>query len=557
MGDDAYKAGKLDDAIQSYTEAINLDDTNCVLYSNRSAAYLKKGEAESALGDAESCLKIDPSFIKGYSRKAAALQATKRYKEAADTLKAGLDKDPDNELLAKELKDVVQEQKLVSSTRARRASVIQSQSTKKKASEAESISDFVKLSRFTLEFEIAAMQAQLMLLNSLAEKSDEEKLKMLFSILDKDGDGYIDAQELSDGVRKNNADFSFAESLDRAIDLVAVFDTDKDARLNLLEFQTFVEDMLENLGATFHEFSEFLIMQMLFSEGNDMAEELAGAIVAPVIDEEVKARGEFYNALVDKRMLALFMLFDLDHDGSVDFVEVALGLHKLTGDMESSSVAAVGCLLTFDEDESRSLDYVQFAKLILNMAAASDKKFEEVADELTISMCDAQVITGAELKELAVADTLYNAALDEAEAQRDALEAIGALQYTKLHKLFDLWDTDHDEFIQFDELVVGMRKFQDAMDIEESVQDAALVMLGFDANNDQKLDRVEFAVALTSYARELEVDPVDLIDFMVVVSALADDDELEKEYLKAIAPSVTEQIASVQDKLNNMALLEG
>jgi hypothetical protein len=69
--------------------------------------------------------------------------------------------------------------------------------------------------------------------------------------------------------------------------------------------------MLANLGATFHEFSEFLIMQMLFSEGNDMAEEMAGAIVAPVIEEEVKARGEFYNALVDKRMLALFMLFDL------------------------------------------------------------------------------------------------------------------------------------------------------------------------------------------------------------------------------------------------------
>jgi Ca2+-binding EF-hand superfamily protein len=76
------------------------------------------------------------------------------------------------------------------------------------------------MTRFALEFEIAAKQAQLMLLNSLAEKSDEDKLKMLFSILDKDGDGFIDAQELSDGVRKNNEDFTFAESLDRAIDLV-------------------------------------------------------------------------------------------------------------------------------------------------------------------------------------------------------------------------------------------------------------------------------------------------------------------------------------------------
>lgn len=533
-----------------------MDDTNCVYYSNRSAAYLKKGEAASALGDAESCLKIDPDFIKGYSRKAAALQAMKRYKEASDALKEGLAKDPSNELLAQELKNVAQEQKLVASTRARRASLIASQSTKTKATQADSISDYVKLTRFALEFEIAAMQAQLMLLNSLAAKSDEDKLKMLFSILDKDGDGFIDATELSDGVRKKNANFSFADSLDRAIDLVAIFDTDKDAKLNLAEFQFFVEDMLENLGTTFHEFSEFLIMQMLFSDGNDIAEEMAGAIVAPVIEEEVLARGEFYNALIDKRMLALFMLFDLDHDGSVDFIEVALGLHKLTGDMEGSAVAAVGCLLTFDEDESRDLDYVQFAKLVMNMAAASDKKFEEIADALTIAMCDAQVVTEEELQELAVAGALFKAALDEADAKKEALEAIGALQYTKLHKLFDMWDSDHDDSISFDELVVGMRKFQEAMSIEESVQEAALVMLGFDENNDQKLDRVEFALALTQYAKAAQVDALDLIDFMCVVSALADNDETEKAYLKAIAPSVTEEIAAVQDKLNDMALLE-
>jgi Ca2+-binding EF-hand superfamily protein/Arc/MetJ-type ribon-helix-helix transcriptional regulator len=557
LGDDAYKAGKLDDAINAYSEAIKLDESNCIYYSNRSAAYLKKGEAESALGDAESCLQVDPSFIKGYSRKAAALQAMKRYKEAADALKAGLTKDPDNEMLAKELKDVLQEQKLVASTRAHRASVIQSQSSKKKATQADSISDFVKLTRFSLEFEIAAMQAQLMLLNSLAEKSDDEKLQMLFSILDKDGDGFISATELADGVRKNNQDLSFSESLDRAIDLVAVYDKNKDAKLNLFEFKIFIEDMMENLGTTYHDFAEFLIMSMLFSDGNDAAEQLAGEIVAPVVEEEILARGEFYNALVDKRMLALFMLFDLNQDGVVEFAEVALGLHKLTNDMESSAVAAVGCLLTFDEDESRSLDYVQFAKLIMNMAAASDKKFEEVADELTIAMCDAQVVTAKEMEELIVADELYNAALDEAEAQREALEAIGALQYTKLHKLFDLWDTDHDNYIALDELVIGMRKFQEAMEIEESVQQAALTMLAFDENSDQKLDRVEFALAITNYAKALEADPLDLIDFMVVVSALGDDDATEKAYLKAIAPSITEQIAAVQDKLNDVALLEG
>jgi Ca2+-binding EF-hand superfamily protein len=555
QGNEAYEAGKLDEAIAAYTKAIKLDESNHVYYSNRSAAHLKKGEASLALDDAESCLELSSGeFAKGYSRKAGALQAMKRYKEAAEVLKVGLDKFPGEEQLAVELENVVKEQKVVSSSRARRASVIASQSTKKKATEAESVSDFVKLSRFALEFEIAAMQAQLMILNSLAERTDEEKLKMLFGILDKDGDGFIDAVELSDGIRKHRDSFSFADSLDRAMDMVAVFDTDHDAKLNISEFQKYIETMLEEMGATFHELSEFIIMQMLFSEGNDAAEELAGAIVSLVVDEEVKTRGEFYNALVDKRMIALFQLFDLDHDGQVDFVEVALGLYKLTDDMEGSTTAAVGILLTFDEDESRSLDYVQFSKLIMNIAASSDEKFEDIADALTLQMCKGvQVLTTEDLACLAVLDELYNAALDEADAQREAIEAIGALQYSKLHKLFDLWDADHDGFIQFDELVVGMRKFQEAMDIEESVQAAALVMIGFDANGDQKLDRIEFSIAMTNFAKVIEVDSHDLIDFMCVVSALADDDETEKAFLYSIAPQITKQIASIQNNL----LLEG
>jgi hypothetical protein len=98
-----------------------------------------------------------------------------------------------------------------------------------------------------------------------------------------------------------------------------------------------------------------------------------------------------------------------------------------------------------------------------------------------------------------------------------------------------------------------MRKFQEAMDIEESVHSAALVMIGFDANEDQKLDRIEFAVAMANFAKALEVEIHDLIDFMCVVSTLADDDETEKAYLKSIAPELTKQIAAIQGNL----LLEG
>jgi DnaJ homolog subfamily C member 8 len=54
------------------------------LYSNRSAAYLANSEVSKSLKDARKCLEIDPAFVKGHSRLAAALFALKRYDQAKD-----------------------------------------------------------------------------------------------------------------------------------------------------------------------------------------------------------------------------------------------------------------------------------------------------------------------------------------------------------------------------------------------------------------------------------------------------------------------------------------
>ena len=73
----ALQAGNPSEAIEFYTKAINLDGANHVYFSNRSAAYLKKGDAHNALEDAVSCLGLNPEFAKGYSRKGAALHSLK------------------------------------------------------------------------------------------------------------------------------------------------------------------------------------------------------------------------------------------------------------------------------------------------------------------------------------------------------------------------------------------------------------------------------------------------------------------------------------------------
>jgi len=85
----------MDEAIEAYSKAIALEE-NHIFYSNRSAAYLTKGDAEKALADAITCLELNPDFVKGYSRKGAALQGLKQYAAAVQALEDGLAKFPEN-----------------------------------------------------------------------------------------------------------------------------------------------------------------------------------------------------------------------------------------------------------------------------------------------------------------------------------------------------------------------------------------------------------------------------------------------------------------------------
>lgn len=67
-GNAAMSAKKYDEAIASYTKAIELDPTNAVYYSNRAAAQSSKGSHDEAILDAEKAIEVDPTFVKAYHR---------------------------------------------------------------------------------------------------------------------------------------------------------------------------------------------------------------------------------------------------------------------------------------------------------------------------------------------------------------------------------------------------------------------------------------------------------------------------------------------------------
>ena len=58
QGNEALKAGKYDEAIGFYSDAIAIDSSNKAYYSNRSAAYAHKKDFSSALVDGMKCTEV-------------------------------------------------------------------------------------------------------------------------------------------------------------------------------------------------------------------------------------------------------------------------------------------------------------------------------------------------------------------------------------------------------------------------------------------------------------------------------------------------------------------
>ena len=64
-GNKAYAKKDYSAAIQFYSEAIELDPSNHVYYSNRSASFLEAGRFKEAKLDGERCIAMGPTFVQG------------------------------------------------------------------------------------------------------------------------------------------------------------------------------------------------------------------------------------------------------------------------------------------------------------------------------------------------------------------------------------------------------------------------------------------------------------------------------------------------------------
>lgn len=111
-GNTFFKNKQFEQAIQKYTEAIELDPNDVTFYSNRSACYAALGKWQEAAEDGRQCIITDKSFVKGYFRSALALQNLGNLEGALDSIKRGLGVDSQNADLKKMSREIEEQQRL-------------------------------------------------------------------------------------------------------------------------------------------------------------------------------------------------------------------------------------------------------------------------------------------------------------------------------------------------------------------------------------------------------------------------------------------------------------
>uniref|UniRef100_A0A170YAY8 Stress-induced-phosphoprotein 1 n=1 Tax=Triatoma infestans TaxID=30076 RepID=A0A170YAY8_TRIIF len=95
-GNELFKNGDYAEAVKYYTEAIKRNPDDAKYYSNRAACYTKLAAFDLGLKDCDTCLQLDPKFIKGWIRKGKILQGMQQSGKAISAYQRALDIDPTN-----------------------------------------------------------------------------------------------------------------------------------------------------------------------------------------------------------------------------------------------------------------------------------------------------------------------------------------------------------------------------------------------------------------------------------------------------------------------------
>ncbi|CAG8535297.1 20293_t:CDS:2 [Racocetra persica] len=82
QGNELYKKQSFNESLEKYLKAFEINPNDLLVNSNCAQVYLKLGKLDDALDHAETCIRLDPKWAKGYYRKGCILLEKNKFHDS-------------------------------------------------------------------------------------------------------------------------------------------------------------------------------------------------------------------------------------------------------------------------------------------------------------------------------------------------------------------------------------------------------------------------------------------------------------------------------------------
>eukprot|EP00542_Grammatophora_oceanica_P012965 CAMPEP_0194029746 /NCGR_PEP_ID=MMETSP0009_2-20130614/3405_1 /TAXON_ID=210454 /ORGANISM="Grammatophora oceanica, Strain CCMP 410" /LENGTH=468 /DNA_ID=CAMNT_0038669513 /DNA_START=60 /DNA_END=1466 /DNA_ORIENTATION=+ len=391
---------------------------------------------------------------------------------------------------------------------------------------------YVAASKERMQIQTMIYDAELQVLDKLGDMDKTDRTLVVFDVLDHDGDQTLQVEELAEAMRVFNGFDDINIVLPLARKAVQTYGTQSDS-LNVDQVEAFLSTMARTFKCSFRDLCIALVQKSMAKEtGAAILDHAVTAIFGPRGKQQASS-SDIDGAVIEARLMLLFAILKSPKstEDTVNLKNVVK--HLLAHNGQAYQLEKHICsMLKQSARDSRPITFDDFAELLMNIITTLDGNpqdmFHIVANSITKSVCTKETSEDDFKKDLSQFGNMLNKAISDSAGSNSG-EDPSMPTTGRLIRLFAMFDSDHSGTVDLKELALGLRCFQKANNLDESLDSSIEAFQAADSDNDGSLDVKEFGIMLAKFAEATHVDVDDLIDFMLVHTAVNYDHKLGKD----------------------------